>query len=312
VASHFGLILPEIRLTDDPSLPSGTYVVRLQGVAVARAALRQDHVLALLPEGASDLPSGEDVREPVYGAPARWIAESQQDRAVLSGVTLVTPTEILATHLLELIKRNLPRLLTLKSLRRLLDELTRLSDTVRADANRKLLDEMIPDRVPMDLLHQVLRLLLEEQVSIRNVPLILEAIAEARLITTQPEGICEQVRQRLGFQLVGTLKREDGTIPLIQLAPEWEETFASYQIESDRGGIDVALPPDLFNTLAENIGDKIAQAGDQGLFPAIVTSTRRRRFVRMVMSAKALANPVLAFEEIGLDARPSLVGVVST
>ena len=170
---------------------------------------------------------------------------------------------------------------------------------------------MIPDRVPMDLLHQVLRLLLEEQVSIRNLPLILEAIAEARGLTSQPEGICEQVRQRLGFQLVGNLRREDGTLPLIQLAPEWEETFASYQVDSDRGGIDVALPPDLFNALAENIAEKIGQAGDRGIFPAIVTSTRRRRFLRMVMSARAIANPVLAFEEIGLDARPSLVGVVA-
>lgn len=131
------------------------------------------------------------------------------------------------------------------------------------------------------------------------------------MTTTQPEGICEQVRQRLGFQLVGNLRREDGTIPLIQLAPEWEDTFATYQIDSDRGGIDVALPPDLFNALAANIADKVSQAGDRGVFPAIVTSTRRRRFVRMVMSAKAITNPVLAFEEIGLDPRPSLVGVVA-
>ena len=312
VASQFGLILPEIRLTDASSLPSGTYVVRLQGVEVARAQLRHDQVMALLPDGTVDLPSGDDVSEPVYGAPARWIAGKDQERAALLGVTLVTPTEILATHLLELIKRNLPRLLSLKALRRLLDEMTRLSDAARSDANRRLLDEMIPDRVPLDLLHQVLRLLLEEQVSIRNIPLILEAIAEARSITSQPEGICEQVRQRLGFQLVGNLRREDGTIPLIQLAPEWEETFASYQIDSDRGGIDVALPPDLFNSLTENISEKISQAGDRGIFPAIVTSTRRRRFLRMVLSAKAIANPVLAFEEIGLDARPSLVGVVST
>ena len=311
IATQYGLILPEIRLTDDPSQVPGTYIVRLQGVEVARANLRHDHILALLPDGDADLPHGDDVQEPVYGASARWIQDADQDRAALSGVTLVTPTEILATHLLELIRRNLPRLLSLKSLRRILDEMVHLSDSRRSEANRKLLDEMIPDRVPMDVLHQVLRLLLEEQVSIRNMPLILEAIAEARMATTQPEGICELVRQRLGFQLVGNLKREDGTIPLIQLAPEWEDTFASYQIDSDRGGIDVALPPDLFNTLASNIAEKISQAGDRGVFPAIVTSTRRRRFVRMVMSAKAMSNPVLAFEEIGLDARPSLVGVVA-
>ncbi|KGM49869.1 flagellar biosynthesis protein FlhA [Pseudooceanicola atlanticus] len=311
VASTYGLILPEIRLTDDPSLPSGNYIVRLQGVEVARAALRNNHVMALLPEGGTNLPRGEDVSEPVYGAPARWIPETEQERAALSGVTLVTPTEILATHLLELIKRNLPRLLSLKSLRRLLDEMVHLSDPGRSEANRKLLDEMIPDRVPMDVLHQVLRLLLEEQVSIRNLPLIMEAIAEARMTTTQPEGICEMVRQRLGFQLVSHLRRDDGTIPLIQLAPEWEDAFANYQIDSERGGIDVALPPDVFNTLAGNIADNVSRAADQGIYPAVVTSTRRRRFLRMVMSARAIQNPVLAFEEIGLEARPSLVGVVA-
>lgn len=311
VATHFGLILPEIRLTDDPALQSGSYVVRLQGVVVARATLRQGHVMALLPEAAANLPAGEDVREPVYGAAARWIRDSDQDRAALSGVTLVTPTEILATHLLELIKRNLPRLFSFKALRRLLDEMTRLSDPARSEANRKLLDELIPDRVPMDLLHKVLRLLLEEQVSIRNMPLILEAISEARLLTTQAEGICEHVRQRLGFQLVSSLTREDGSIPLVQLAPEWEETFAAYQMDGDGGAMDVALPPDLFNTLAGNLAEKLGQAIEQGIYPAVVTSTRRRRFLRMVMSAKALANPVLAFEEIGLDARPSLVGVVA-
>lgn len=312
VATHYGLILPEIRLTDDTSLPSGNYVVRLQGVELARAELRTDQIMALLPQGKANLPFGEDVTEPVYGAPARWIPQADQDKAALAGVTLVTPAEILATHLLELIKRNFPRLLTLKSLRRLLDEMAHLSDSARAEANRKLLDEMIPDRVPIDILHQVLRLLLEEQVSIRNMPLILESIAEARMMTTQPEGICEHVRQRLGFQLIADLRRGDGTIPLIQLAPEWEDTFATYQIDSERGGIDVALPPDTFNVLAGNIADKVGEAGEEGIYPAIVTSTRRRRFLRMVMSARAIANPVLSFEEIGLEARPSLVGVVNT
>ena len=109
--------------------------------------------------------------------------------------------------------------------------------------NRKLLDELIPDRVPTDLLLTVLKLLLEERVSVRNLPLVLEAIAEARGQPT-PEAVCDHVRQRLGFQIVAELKREDGTIPLLQLAPEWEKTFATYQIEGERGLRDVALPPE--------------------------------------------------------------------
>jgi flagellar biosynthesis protein FlhA len=106
------------------------------------------------------------------------------------------------------------------------------------------------------------------------------------------------------------MKREDGTLPLIQLAPEWEDTFNSYQVEADRG-LDIALPPDLFNQLAENVSNKIKAANQNGIHAAIVTNTRRRRFLRTVLRAKGISNPVLSFEEIGLDAKPSLVGVVA-
>ncbi len=311
VATHYGLILPEIRLTDDPSLSGGSYVIRVQGVEQGHAQLRIDQVLLLDPANAAELPPGDTVTEPVYGAPARWISQRDQDSVALSGATIVAPTEILATHLLEVIRRNLSRLLTMKAMRRLLDEMVNLSDPTRSEANRKLLDEMIPDRVPADLLHAVLRLLLAEQVSIRNMPLIIEATAEARQLFQAPDAICEHVRQRLGFQLVATLQREDGTLPLIQLAPEWEDTFQTYQIDQDRGRLDVALPPELFNALTASVSGEVARAADMGIYPAIVTSTARRRFLRTVLAAKNISNPVLSFEEIGVEAQPSLVGVAA-
>lgn len=310
VASVFGLVLPEIRLTDDPSLPPGTYVIRIQGVERARAILRPDKALALLPGVLRGVPIGEDVREPVYNAPARWIVATDQETAALAGATVIAPPEVLATHLLEIIRRNLARLLTMKALRRLLDEMCQLSDDRKSDANRRFLDEMIPDRVPMDLFHAVLRHLLEEQVSIRNITLILEAIAEARPGQPHVEGVVEHVRQRLGFQLVAPLKREDGTLPLVQLDPEWEEKFMAYQ--TDGGGhSDVALPPDLFNELAAGLAEKFRDCGERGIFPALITSARRRRFLRTVMSARGLTNPVVSFEEVGLEARPALVGTVA-
>lgn len=312
VASSFGLILPEIRLTDAAELPNGTYIVKVQGVEQARGTLHPDMVLALMPDNHDALPNGQDVTEPVYGAPARWIAGKHQEQAALVGATIVSPPEILATHLLEVIKQNFPRLLTLKSLRRLLTEMTELSDAFRSEANRKLLDELIPDKVPVDTLHSVARLLLEERVSIRNMPLILEAIAEARIHTATPELICEHVRQRLGFQLVADMKREDGTIPLVQLAPEWEDTFATYQVDTGGGGgLDIALPPDQFNRLAEGLADKLNTISEQGIAPAVVTSTRRRRYLRTILKARGIPTPVLSFEEIGLEARPALVGMVA-
>ena len=308
VASAFGLILPEIRLTDEVSLLPGTYRIRLQGVERVRDVLVPDRVLVLLTDGIV-APEGTDVREPVYGAPARWIRADHQEEAALAGLTVVSSAEVLATHLLEVMKSNLSRLLSLRGLRRLLDEFVTLSDPVRANSNRRLLDELVPDKVPVDMLLTVLRLLLEERVSIRNLPLILEAIAEGRGLGT-PEAVCEHVRQRLGFQIVAEIRREDGTIPLIQLAPEWEQTFAAHQIEGERGQRDVALPPDQFSKLANALADKLNRAAETGIYPALVTSTLRRRFLKTVVGARGLQAPVLSYEEIGVEARPALLGQI--
>ena len=310
IATQFGVILPEMRLTDDASLLPGEYVIKIQGVERARDILRPNQVLMLLSDALDPGPQGEDVREPVYQAPARWITADMEEEAALNGNTVVSPTEVLATHLLEVVKANFSRLLSLRALRKLLDEMVNLTDTSRGASNRKMLDELVPDKVPVDLLLTVLRLLLEERVSIRNMPVILEAIAEARGAQITPEGICEHVRQRLGFQLVAEMKRPDGTVPLVQLSPAWEETFIRHQIDNERGGSDVALPPDVFNGLANALAEKIGAAGEVGVFPAVVTSTKRRRYLRTILSAKGLSNPVLSFEEIGMEARPSIVGLV--
>lgn len=311
IATMFGLIIPEIRLTDNVGLPRGTYAIRIQGVEQARDVLQSDSVLVLLADTSNSWadPNTDQVREPVYGAPARWIGRDQQEAAALDGLTVVTPVEVLATHLLEVLKRNFDRLLSFRSLRRILDEFTNLSDPERAKMNRRLLEELVPDKVPFEMLQSVLRLLLEEQVSIRNLPLILEAIAEARSRFAGVEEIAEYVRQRLGFQIIAAFRRADGTLPLIRLAPEWEALFQEYTITGEAGHQDIALPPDEFNRLAGAVADRISHAGEAGTYPAVVTTTRRRRFLRTVLNAKGILNPVLSFDEIGTTAKPAQVGV---
>lgn len=311
VARAFGVLLPEMRLTDRGDLPPGTYTIRLLGVEHATAHLNPARVLMLTQDGAVDLPEGEETSEPVYGAPARWIDPRDRERAGLAGMTVVTPSEVLATHLLEVLKRNLSRLMTFKTLQRQLDAFVTLSDGTRSEENRRLLNELVPDKVPLDLLHAILRLLLSEQVSIRNLPLILEAIAESRGTTTQPEMICEHVRQRLGFQLIAEMKRSDGTLPLIQLSSDWEDVFMRFQIGGEGGLPEVALPPDEFNALAKSVSDKVSVASEKGTFPAVVTSSLRRRFLRTVLTARGIPNPVFSFEEIGLEAKPALVGLAA-
>ncbi|HPG22877.1 MAG TPA: flagellar biosynthesis protein FlhA [Amaricoccus sp.] len=309
IASEFGLILPEIRLTDNPGLEPGSYAIRIQGVEAARSQVEIDRVLVLLPEEGAEAPEGRPVAEPVYGAPARWIEESLQEEAALMGLSVVTPTEVVATHLLEIVKSNFGRLFTRRALRKLLDEFTSLSDPKRAEANRRMIDEFVPDKFPIDTLQSVLRLLLEERVSIRNLPLIFEAIGEVHSAQTAAEAICEHVRHRLGFQLVSEIQEADGALPLIQLNPAWEELFQRYQLPEGSGIVDVALPPAEFNKLANSVAERIASAGAQGRYPAVVTSTKRRRFLHTVLTAKGIRNPVLSFEEVGSNVRPAVLGM---
>jgi len=309
IASTYGLIIPEIRLTDSPMLANGEYAIRIQGVEVAKSAIETDKVLVLLNDPSTPPPDGRDVKEPVYGAPARWIEPTQQEEAALLGLSVVTPTEVVATHLLEVLKQNFARLFSRRTLRKLLDEFVSVSDPARAEANRRVLDELVPDKVPIDILHAVLRLLLEERVSIRNLPLILESIAEVQGYLKGVETITEHVRHRLGFQIVAELQEDDGALPLIQLSPDWEELFQKHQLDGESGAIDVALPPDDFNRLASSVAEKIGKASENGRYPAVVTSTRRRRFLQTVLMSKGIRNPVFSFEEIGTNSKPALVGV---
>ncbi|MEM7546462.1 MAG: flagellar biosynthesis protein FlhA [Pseudomonadota bacterium] len=309
IVGLYGIVIPEIRLTDDLALPSGCYVVRIQGVEMGRAELRIGQVLVLLGDTPDDVPEGEDVKEPVYGAPARWISVEDQEMAALAGCSVITPTEVVATHLLEIIKDNFGRLLTRRALRKLLDEFVAVSDQARAGANRKLLDEFVPDKVPVELLQGVLRRLLEEKVSVRNLPLILEAVAEGKQMTNRPDLIAEHVRRRLGFQLVAENLEADGALPMIQLSPDWEDIFGAHQVAGDDGDSEIALPPSEFNRLAAAIAEKVADAARKGRYPVIATSGRRRRFLRTVLEAKGVRNAVLSFEEIGANARPALLGV---
>jgi len=308
LATEFGFVMPEVRLTDDALLPSATYVLQIQGVETGRATLRPGHVLVLTrPDVPLAIP-GEDVREPVYAAPARWIPAARQDEAAALGLPVIAAGEVVATHLLETVQANFAKLFTRRALRSLVDEFVRPSDPGRAEANRRLLDEFVPDKVPHDILQTVLRMLLDERVSVRNLPLILEAAAEARAANLPPEQIVEHIRRRIAFLIVARLTDEDGRLPLIQLGPAWETLFAEHESGDTPGG-DVALPPEEFNRLATSIAAALGKAGSTPHPPAIATSAKRRRFLRQVLSAKGIPNPVLSFEEIGAHGDLRLLGM---
>jgi len=310
IAAEYGFIIPEIRLTDNAVLKPGVYVIRVQGVEVARSVLRPGKVLVLIDEDSPFPIAGEDVKEPVYGAAARWIERSEQERAAMEGVPVIAPSEVAATHLLEAIQSSFDKLFTRRALRKLLDEFVTPSDPRRAEANKKVLDEFIPDKAPIDLVQTVFRALLKERISIRNIPVIVEAIAEAKTAHQSADAIIEFVRQRIAYLFVPKHYDAEGRLPLVRIGAAWEGKFQEHEREGPDGSADVALPPDEFNRFAAEVRERINAAAKTGAFPAIVTTTRRRRFVRAVLDAKSIRNPVLSYEEIGPDVKPSILGAV--
>jgi flagellar biosynthesis protein FlhA len=196
IARTFGLILPDVRITDTDELAPGDYQIRIHGVIRGRGTLRAGEVLALGPDPVLAGLNGASVREPVYSSPARWIARDDQDDAATLGATVVTPMEVLSTHLMEVVKSNLAALMTLSAMQRQIEELKSLSDPTRAERNRRHLDGIMPEKVTPETLLAILRALLEERISIRNLPLIVDAICEFRNLD-QIEAIYELVRKRL-------------------------------------------------------------------------------------------------------------------
>ena len=309
IATEYGFILPAIRLTDNAQLESHSYQINIQGTEIGRSTLKPQHVLAIM--DVKDHPEipGENTQEPVYNAPARWVSKQHQDELMMLGIPTVEVTEVLATHLLEVVQANFTKLLTRRSLRETLDTFKNVSDPARAESNKKILEEFLPDKVSLETLQSVARLLLDERISIRNLPVILETIAEAKAANASNEQIADFVRMRLSYQFIGKLRDEKGRVPIVQVGPQWEELFGKYEISDEAGRRNIALPPASFNDLAKAIKDMLDRSASQGHYAAIATSQNRRRFIKTVMNAKNIRNPVIAYEEIMTNERPAIVGV---
>ncbi len=309
IATEYGFLLPSVRLTDNASLKPQTYKIRIQGCEVAESILKPGHVMVLVEDNEHPEIPGTSFREPVYQAPARWVEKSRRDELVMLGLAIVEPEEVLATHLLETVQVHFTKLLSRRSLRETLEAFKDVSDPDRAISNKKILDEFIPDKVPMDTLQSVLRLLLSERISMRNIPLILETIAEVKPAMKSVEQIAECVRQRLSYQFISKLRDEQGRLPLVQLDAGWEEVFIKHETKQEDGSSDIASPPDEFNRLAAAVRASVDKSAKAGQYAVIATSARRRRFIKTVMSAKGIHNPVVSYEEIPREEKPIILAV---
>lgn len=307
IARGFGLILPDVRITDTDELAPGDYLIRVHGVVRGRGSLRPGEVLALGPDRLLEQLRGVTVREPVYSSPARWLAREDQDEAATMGATVVTPMEVLSTHLMEVVKANLSSLLTLAAMQRQIEELKTLSDPSRAERYRRYLDSMIPDKVSPESLLAVLRALLEERLSIRNLPLIIDAIFEFRSIDSI-ETVYEMVRKRLRGQITQQYSDDSGRISALQLHPAWEAEFVRADGETGRTG-GGAITPGLSQKLLDATRRALATA-QPGARTVVVAPDHRRRMIRAVLGSNGVSAPVLGLEEIDPVAELHLVGTI--
>ncbi len=309
IARSYGLILPEVRITDGTGLPGGEYLIRLQDVARGRGRLRPYQLLALgAPDILASLP-GTAVEEPVYHSPARWINSNMREDASIAGATVVTPIEVLSTHLMEVVKANLSALMTMGAMQKLLAELRNLSDPDRAQANQKYFDSMIPEKVTPEMLLYVLRAFLEERISIRNLPLIVDAVFEYRSAGGN-EAVYELARRRLRGQITESLAGESGNLAVLQLHQAWEAEFARAETpEHQRGGH--AVLPSLATALIGAVRRALLNAKFEKE-PVLVVPDHRRRLVRGILAANGLAVHVLGYDEIDPVAQVRVTGTVET
>ncbi|WP_347267342.1 flagellar biosynthesis protein FlhA [Paracoccus sp. (in: a-proteobacteria)] len=307
VARSYGVILPDVRITDGTGFADGEYAIRLQGVLRGKGSLVPRAVLALGPGEMLESLAGDSVREPVYGSPARWIRADLQDHAAIAGATVVTPMEVLSTHLMEVVKSNLPALLSLASMQRMIRELCGVSDEHRAQLNQRFFDSMVPDKVTPEMLLAVLRGLLEERISVRNLVLITDAVHEARGGAT-PEAIYEQVRKRLRGQITEQFLDESGDLGILQLHPQWEAEIARAESEGARNG--TSAVPQIQRRLAEAVQTCLRDLPAPGEV-VLAVPDHRRRLIRMMLSASGVATPVLGLDEIDPVAQIQLRGTVA-
>lgn len=306
VVQRYGFVMPPVRVTD-ADLGSGRYRISIQGAVVATASLEFGRMLALVKSNDHRDVQGTRTTEPVYGADARWVSIADAESLSMRGVTTIEPVEVLTTHLLESVQNGFDRLMSRRALREALRIFADLSDPARGEANKRLLDEFIPDKVSHETLQWVMRGLLAEKISVRNIPIILEAIVEHQGRHTTAEDLVEAVRRSIAFQFIEAYRGSDGTLPLVQLSPKWEQIFAE-KLEPAGDGRS-ALTADEFKRLADEVQEALNKAALTGNYAAVAVAGRRRRFVRDVLKSRGIKNPVIAFEEIVPGSRPAMLAI---
>lgn len=270
IATETGVVVPAVHVADNLQLGPRQYTILVKGVEVARGELYADRLLAINPGTAGGGLDGVHTKEPAFGLPAIWIGSEQRDRASAAGFTVVDPTTALSTHLSEIIRTFLPDLLTRQQTKDLVDRV--------AQGSPKLVEELVPKIASIGDIQRVLRQLLRERVSIRDLTTILEAIADAAPGAKDTDAVAEAVRASIGRSICRPYQTERDELPAISLSPELEERLVSSIVKTEQGAV-LAIDPTQAQRLASRIGEVFAGAVAQPVL--LCTPTLRPHIWRL-------------------------------
>jgi flagellar biosynthesis protein FlhA len=301
LASEMGFVMPSVRILDNMQLDSNAYVIKVKEVEAGRGVLYPDQHMVMDPAGGQlDMP-GTHTTEPTFGLPATWIDASLKDEAAFKGYTVVDPPTVLSTHLTEVLKGNMAELLSYAEVQKLLSELP--SD------QQKLVDDIVPGQISITGIQRVLQGLLGERISIRDLPTILEGIAEAAGFATSTQAIGEHVRTRLARQICAANTSPGGYLALITVSPQWEQNFAESLVgQGDERQL--AMAPSMLQEFIVRVREAFEQAAKDGEMPVLLTGASIRPFVRSIIERFRAQTPVLSQNEIHSNAKLKTVGTV--
>jgi flagellar biosynthesis protein FlhA len=301
LAADFGFVMPAVRILDNMRLPAQGYCIRIKEMEAGSGLVKLGSLMAMDPRGGQvDLP-GDHVREPAFGLPATWIDDALREEATFRGYTIVDPATVLTTHLTEILKENMPDLLSYAEVQKLLKDLP--------VEQKKLVEDLIPSVITATTVQRVLQALLRERVSIRDLPAILEGIGEAAPHTSSISLLVEQVRARLARQLSFAYRAEDGALPIVTMSPDWENAFAEALIGQGEER-QLALAPSRLQDFIRGVRDTFERAALAGESPVLLTSPGIRPYVRSIIERFRGQTPVLSQNEVHPSARLKTVGTI--
>jgi len=301
LALELGFILPTVRIRDHLQLSPNAYRIKVKGNVVAEGELLLDHYLAMSPGIEDPEVYGIETTEPAFGLPALWIDEETRARAEMSGYTVVDPPSVVATHLTETLKKHAADLLGREETKQLVEHLK--------ETHPVLVEDVTPSVLSIGDIQKVLRHLLKEHVSIRNLPLLFETMADYGKVTKDADILGEYCRQGLARQLTDQVSPPDGPLYVVTLGGQTEQLIQDAVQKTEFGNY-LALDPDQARDIIERTAEQLSMFERYGASAVILCSPTIRLFVRQLLERYYPDVPVLAYNELLSSVEVKSIGVI--